>query len=481
MTEPPVELRAPKPRASHGVGGQTAAQILNPNIRGQRVLQRKGGFAKADSDHALRGGRSARPTSIKQKPYLSERVDTRAWRETGARQGVNLALATWVSVINFWAWNMIGPLSMTYARQMSLNGIEASLLVATPILVGSLGRIVAGPLTDRFGGRIMLIAVSLASAVSVLAVGAAAAARSYPLLLAFGLFLGVAGTVFAAGIPLVNSWFEPDRQGLATGVFGAGMIGTGLSALFTPGLVRWLGLFTAHVVVAVALAVTAVLCIVVMRNGPGFTPNTAPGLPKLKAAAKLPLTWEMSFLLAVVFGGFVAFSSYLPTYIKTIYGFSAADAGARTAGFVLAATLARPLGGWLSDRIAPKYVVMTSLAGVAAFAFVAVFQPPPDFWSAATFIPMATFFGAGTGAVVAWGAQRAPTASFGSVTGIVSGVGGLGGYFPPLVMGATYDRLHNDYTIGLLLLVATALVAFGYTKFQMGAHAPATARARPPT
>ena len=90
----------------------------------------------------------------------------------------------------------------------------------------------------------------------------------------------------------------------------------------------------------------------------------------------------MSFLYAVVFGGFVAFANYLPTYIKTIYGFSAVDAGARTAGFALAAVLARPVGGALSDRIPPKYVVLASFAGTAVMAFVAVFQPPPDVWSA---------------------------------------------------------------------------------------------------
>ena len=120
-----------------------------------------------------------------------------------------------------------------------------------------------------------------------------------------------------------------------------------------------------------------------MRNAPDFTPNTGPVLPKLRAAAKLRVTWEMSFLYAVVFGGFVAFANYLPTYIKTIYGFSPVDAGARTAAFALAAVLARPIGGALSDRIAPKYVVLASFAGTAVMALVAVFQPPPDVWSAA--------------------------------------------------------------------------------------------------
>ena len=387
-------------------------------------------------------------------------------------QRANLALATWVSAINFWAWNMIGPLSTTYAGDLSLSSTQASMLVATPILVGALGRIVIGSLTDRFGGRMMFIAICLASTLPVLAVGIAGTIHSYPLLLVFGFFLGIAGTVFAIGIPFANNWYEPARRGFATGVFGAGMVGTALSAVFTPRFVKWFGLFATHVVIAVALAITAVVCLLVMRNSPAFTPNTDPVLPKLKAAAKLGVTWEMCFLYAVVFGGFVAFSNYLPTYIKTVYGFSAVDAGARTAGFALAAVIARPIGGALSDRIPPKYVVLVSLAGTALMAFVAVFQPPPDVWSATTFIALALFLGMGTGGVFAWVARRAPAKSVGSVTGIVAAAGGLGGYFPPLVMGASYDQAENDYTFGLLLLVATALVALTYTALRLHAHEP---------
>jgi NNP family nitrate/nitrite transporter-like MFS transporter len=406
-------------------------------------------------------------------------VTTATTPETGVRRGINLALATWVSAINFWAWNMIGPLSTSYAGDLSLSSTEASIMVATPILVGSIGRIVVGALTDRYGGRAMFMAISLASIAPVLAVGAAGEAGSYPLLLVFGFFLGIAGTIFAVGIPFANNWYPAARRGFATGVFGMGMVGTALSAFFTPRFVGWFGLFTTHVIVAVALAATAGLCAVMMRNSPTFEPNTDPVLPKLKAAAKLPVTWEMAVLYAVVFGGFVAFANYLPTYIKTIYGFSVVDAGARTAGFALAAVLARPVGGALADRIAPKYVVLASFAGTAMMAFIAVFQPPPDVWSAATFITLAIFLGIGTGGVFAWVARRAPTKSVGSVTGIVAAAGGLGGYFPPLVMGATYDPVHNNYTIGLLLLVATALVAFTYTALLLHAHEPAARKEAP--
>ncbi|MFZ2175530.1 MAG: nitrate/nitrite transporter [Rhodococcus sp. (in: high G+C Gram-positive bacteria)] len=397
----------------------------------------------------------------------------------GSVRTLNLALATWVSAINFWAWNMIGPLSTTYAEALSLSSAEASMLVATPILVGSLGRIAVGALTDRFGGRLMFIAVSLASILPVLAVGFAGSIDSYVLLLMFGFFLGVAGTVFAVGIPFANNWYDPARRGFATGVFGAGMVGTALSAFFTPRMVGWFGLLPTHVIVACTLGATALVCIAVMKDSPAFTPNTNPVVPKLKAAARLRVTWEMSFLYAVVFGGFVAFSNYLPTYIKIIYDFSAVDAGTRTAGFALAAVIARPIGGALSDRIPPEFVVMASLAGTAAMAVVAAFQPPPDVASAATFITLALYLGIGMGGVFAWVSRRSPAASVGSVTGIVAAAGGVGGYFPPLVMGATYDDADNDYTIGLVLLTATAVVALMYTTFRLAAREPVPSAPRP--
>lgn len=395
----------------------------------------------------------------------------------GARPGVQLALATWVSIINFWAWNLIGPVALTDAARMSLGSTQVALLVATPILAGSLGRLVAGPLTDRFGGRAMFIGVSLASIGPVLAVGAAEAAASYPLVLASALLLGIPGTVFAIGIPFANNWYEPARRGFATGVFGMGMAGTALSAFFTPRMVRRFGLLHTHYMIAAALAVTVVVCMVVMSNGEYFAPNTSPVVPKLTAAARLRVTWEMSLLYGVVFGGFVAFSNYLPIYIKTIYGFSQVAAGERTAAFALAAVLARPVGGALADRIAPKYVVLASLAVTAVMAAAAALKPPPDVLSAATFITLAVGLGIGTGGVFGWVARRAPAGSLGAVTGIVSAAGGLGGYFPPIVMGATYDPVRNDYTVGLLLLVATALIMFGYTALRLHTREPET----PPT
>ncbi len=390
-------------------------------------------------------------------------------------QGLNLALATWTFAINFWAWNLIGPLSSAYSKAMSLTTSQTALLVATPILVGSVGRIPVGAMTDRFGGRRMFAAVSVISIIPVLLVSFAGQLDSYPMMLIFGFFLGIAGTSFAVGIPFVNAWYKASKRGFATGVFGAGMGGTALSAFFTPRFVSWFGSVAAHAIIAVALAATAGLVLLKMQDSPRWKPNTDPVLPKLIAAGKLRVTWQLSALYAVTFGGFVAFSTYLPTYLKTIYEFSITGAGARTAGFAIAAVLARPVGGILSDKFHPKVVVMSSLVGAAVMAVVVAFQPPPETLAGASFILMAMFLGIGTGGVFAWVARSAPVDRVGAVTGIVGAAGGLGGFFPPLVLGATYNAIDHNYTIGLALLSATSLLAL----FAVAMRLPTTDRRKP--
>src|SRR6478736_518672 len=380
-------------------------------------------------------------------------------------QAKNLALATLAFTISFWAWNMIAPLGVRYTEELGLTSGQKSLLVATPVLVGSLGRILAGALTDRFGGRLMFTVLLVATSPFVLLVAFAGDQGSYGLLLLFGFFLGIGGTTFAVGIPFVNAWFGADRRGFATGVFGAGMGGTALSSFFTPRFVNWFGYNVTHVIIAVALVVVALVVWSAMRDSPQWTPNTDPVVPKLVAAAKLPVTWQMSFLYAVAFGGFVAFSTYLPTYLKDVYEFDLTGAGTRTAGFAIAAVIARPVGGVLSDRIGPRTVSAISFAGAAVMAVLLALKPAPEIPAGLSFVVMAAFLGLGTGGVFAWVARLAPANRVGAVTGIVGAAGGLGGFFPPLVLGATYDAVAHSYTIGLMLLCIVAFAALLFTLF----------------
>lgn len=133
-----------------------------------------------------------------------------------------LALATVGFALDFWAWALLSPLGPRFKDDLGLSSFQQSLLVAVPVVVGSLGRIPVGALTDRYGGRVMFPLVSAATVVPVLYVGLAGHS-SLGALLVGGFFLGIAGTAFAVGVPFVNAWFPPERRGLAIGVFGAGM------------------------------------------------------------------------------------------------------------------------------------------------------------------------------------------------------------------------------------------------------------------
>lgn len=371
----------------------------------------------------------------------------------------NLVLATAAFAITFWAWNLIGPLSGSYSRLLHLSPTQTSMLVAIPVLVGSLGRIPVGVLADKFGGRLMFAVICFATIVPVLFVGWSS---SYGSLLFWGFVLGVGGTSFAVGVPFVNAWYEPARRGFATGVFGAGMGGTALSAFFTPRLVEALGRPATHVLMAVALAVMGVIMLLASKNSPSWEPSTAPALPRMREAMKIKATWQCAFLYAVAFGGFVAFSTYLPTLLQNVYEFAQTEAGMRTAGFSIAAVVARPLGGILSDRVGPVRVLMASFAGTVLMAIVLSFGPPLEFAAGISFVAMAFFLGLGTGGVFALVAKVVEPSMVGTVTGLVGAAGGLGGYFPPLVMGAVYTAT-GAYTIGFLLLALTAGAALLYT------------------
>lgn len=164
----------------------------------------------------------------------------------------------------------------------------------------------------------------------------------------------------------------------------------------------------------------------------------------------------------MAFGGYAAFSVYLPTYLKTGYGLTQADAANRMAGFVLLAVAMRPVGGWLSDRLGPIRVLAVSLAVVAVGAAVQSFTPSLAPIGTIAFLSMAGALGAGSGATFALVALLTPANKVGSVTGVVGAAGGLGGFVPPLVMGSLYGA-YGSYAVGLALLAMVAAAALAYT------------------
>ena len=348
-----------------------------------------------------------------------------------------LGLATLGFAVNFWAWALLSPLGPLFRDQGTLGALSESdvaLMVAVPVVVGSLGRIVVGALTDKLGGRVMFPLVSAATIVPILFL-AFFALDSYILLLIGGFFLGIGGTAFAVGVPFVNAWFPPERRGLAVGVFGAGMGGTAISALTTVKLYEGLGSRAPFLITAAALAVYAVVSWLLLRDAPGRVAPTTSFAKRLAANAKLPITWQACALYAVAFGGYVAFSVYLPSYLKTAHGLTPADAANRMAGFVVVAVIMRPVGGWLSDRLGAVPVLAGGFAVVVVGASISAGTPPLDGVGTVAFLAMAAALGSGSGATFALVAKVTEPSRVGGVTGLVGAAGGLGGFVPPLVMG----------------------------------------------
>jgi NNP family nitrate/nitrite transporter-like MFS transporter len=372
-----------------------------------------------------------------------------------------LALATVGFLLNFWAWALLSPLGASLRDELGLTALQQSLLVAVPVLVGSLGRIPVGALTDRFGARVMFPAVSAATILPVLFVGLLG--DSYLRLLLGGFFLGIGGTAFAVGVPFVNAWFPPARRGLALGVFGIGTGGTALSAFTTVRLADTYGRAFPFLVVAALLTVYAAVAWLLLRDAPGRTAAAGGGfLTRTWATMRMPITLQLSALYALGFGGFVAFSVYLPVYLRNAYGLTPGDAATRTAGFVVLAVAMRPVGGWLSDRLRPVPVLTACFAAAAALAGLAALELSLLPWATVAFLGLAAALGAASGAVFALVALVAPTEKVGSVTGVVGAAGGLGGFVPPLLMGAIYGR-SGDYSLGYALLAAAAAAACAYT------------------
>lgn len=378
--------------------------------------------------------------------------------------GLMLTMATLGFALNFWAWALLSPLGPLFREQGTLGSLSESdvaLLVAVPVIVGSLGRILVGALTDRFGGRVMFPVVSAATIVPILFI-AFFAQTSYVALLVGGFFLGIAGTAFAVGVPFVNAWFPPAKRGLAVGIFGAGMGGTAISALTTVRLYTNVGDKAPFLITAVVLAAYAVVAWLVMRDAPGRVVPASSMTSRLAANARLPITWQACLLYAVAFGGYVAFSVYLPAYLKTAYELTPADAANRMAGFVVVAVLMRPVGGWLSDKLGAVPVLAAGYAVVVVGAAVASTTPLLDQLGTLAFLAMAAALGSGSGATFALIARVTDPGRVGGVTGLVGAAGGLGGFVPPLVMGYVYGRTES-YAIGLVLLALTAALALALT------------------
>ena len=361
----------------------------------------------------------------------------------------NLFLATMAFAVAFANWGIISGLAPLLRKELGLSVTQASVMIAIPVLLGSVGRIPLGLLTDRYGGRIVF---SILLAFTIVPAVALSLNHSYPSLLFWGFWMGLAGTSFAVGVAFVSGWFPPSQQGTTLGIYGAGNIGQSVAVFGGPVLAGSIGIPSTFLVFSAVAVVWGGIFALTANNAqpPSKSKSLAENLQVLKTEK---LSWVLSIFYALTFGGFVALSIYLPTLYKEVFALAPADAGARTALFVLVATLSRPVGGILSDKIGGQKLLLGVFLGVAAISWLMA-MPSIELFTIGS-IGCAILFGLGNGGVFKLVPQYFPLQT-GSVTGLVGAAGGLGGFFPPIVLGICRD-LTGSYAMGFGLLIIFAL------------------------
>lgn len=371
-----------------------------------------------------------------------------------------LFFSTTAFAVSFAVWGLISALAPTFAQIYNLSATSKSLLIAIPVLLGSVGRLPAGMLADRFGGRRVFAALLVLSVAPAVAVGLS---TSYTQLILLGLFLGLAGSTFPVGVGFTSKWFSAESQGTALGVYGMGNIGQSVAVFGAPVLVayafggNWRPVFFAFAALALVWGVVFYL----FARDAATTAKPKTLSENLSVLRREPLAWVLSLFYFLTFGGFVALGIYLPTLLKDLFGLTATDAGARTAGFVVLATLMRPVGGWLADRVGGVRVLVYIFVAIAGLGLLMGCAWMPTFTVGA--LGAAAALGLGNGAVFKLVPQFFPKET-GTVTGLVGAFGGLGGFFPPLALGLIRDAT-GGYAWGFVFLACFALACLAVHYF----------------
>lgn len=361
---------------------------------------------------------------------------------------LQLTLATGAFAVCFAVFGSMSAMMPIIRERLELTSMQVSIAIAVPVILGSVGRLPLGMLSDRFGGRAIFSLTMLASIIPAALLGWV---DSYGGLLACSFFAGISLASFAVGVGFVSRWYPPQRQGAALGIYGAGNIGQSLAAFGSPLLAAVVGYAWGFWAFSILTAIWLVLFLLLARNAPSAAARRT--IAQMLRPLRTSRSWQLSIYYFLTFGGFVSMSIYLPTFLTEMFELAPADAGLRTAGFVVLATFMRPVGGVLADRVGGRNVLLVVFPVVAVFAIFLACPTIVTFTIGA--LGMAAAIGLGNGAVFKLVPEYFPD-SVGSVTGLVGAAGGLGGFFPPLVVGLLKETT-GYYAWGFVLLAVFAL------------------------
>ncbi len=408
-----------------------------------------------------------------------------------------LAMATWGFFIGFAAVALYGPAARYFQSSMHLSGLMLGLLVAAPQLTGSLLRIPFGAWVDKGGGRLPMLTLLTASLVGmwglvyILHSVHELTLAVYPVILLFGFMSGCSVASFSVGVPQVSYWYPQNRQGLTLGIYGGvGNLAPGLFTLLLPFAIAAWGLAGSYLAWFVFLLFGTALYAWLARDA-WFFQLRKKGVPPVEAraaaascgqelfpkeavwqalwsAAEEQRTWGLVFLYFTSFGGFLALTAWFPTYWINLHQMSAREAGILGGlGFSMLAAVIRVLGGAISERFGGERVAVASFVAVLAGALLltAITQFALDLLGE---VVIALGMGVANAAVFKMVPKYVPQA-VGGASGWVGGLGALGGFLIPPLLGAFVDVLgpagySHGFFIYVVLGVAATAVAIAFAR-----------------
>jgi MFS transporter, NNP family, nitrate/nitrite transporter len=396
----------------------------------------------------------------------------------GPEQGRALWLSTIAFTVCFAVWTIFAIIGVQIKRDLGLSETQFGLLVGTPILTGSLIRLMLGIWSDQYGGRMVFTFTMLSAAVMTALL---TQAYDYPTFLLAALGVGIAGGSFSVGVAYVAKWFPKEKQGTALGIFGAGNVGAAVTKFAAPVIMVAYGWKTVALIWAAALLVMAVIFFLMTKDDPDLARRRATGAkPEPLSAMMEPLTniqvWRFSLYYFFVFGAFVALALWLPRYLIGVYGLDIVTAGMVGAAYSIPASIFRAYGGHLSDKFGARRIMYWTFLVSVVCTFILSY-PPTDYvvhgirgpvsfsmsmgligFMVTTFT-LGFFMSLGKAAVFKHIPVYYPD-RVGAVGGIVGLVGGLGGFVLPIAFGALNDLtgVWQSCFWLLFLIVAVSLV-----------------------
>lgn len=387
-----------------------------------------------------------------------------------------LGLSTFAFTVCFAVWTIFSIIGIKIKQDLGLNDTQFGLLVATPILTGSITRIFLGVWTEQFGGRVMFPLQMLITAVCVWLL---TSVQTYEVFLIAALGLGLAGGSFIVGVSYTSRWFDREHQGTALGIFGAGNVGAAVTNFAAPFLVVALGWEATAQVYSIALAVTAVLFFIFAKTDPVQAERRKTGGKLVSAGAQLePLkdiqVWRFATYYFFVFGAFVALASFLPRYYVGAYGLELTIAGVFAGLYSLPGSVFRALGGWMSDKWGARMVMYVTFV-VSLLVLFVMSYPETSYIVSGIDGPLEFNIGLSVNAfvgltiILGFVMSLGKAAVFkhipvyyphhvGAVGGLVGMIGGLGGFFLPISFGILLD-LTGIWTAPFMLLFVIVAVS----------------------